>query len=130
MNDRFRLKLWDKINGIWVKEFRINQDGLVLGMYNAEQAMKKRFVLVQCTGLKDKNGKLIYEGDMVRAFYTTPQGKHIEKFCEVEFRRCAFWVRDRIGAFYLDNENCIYEVIGNIYENKELLNETNTNNTL
>lgn len=71
--------------------------------------------LEQCTGLKDKNGKLIYEGDIVN------DG---EQYAKVIFDKSCFCYDDGSGyyedlAFY--HIHC--EVIGNIHENPELLEE-------
>ena len=69
----------------------------------------------QYTGLTDKNGKKIFEGDIV-AFG--------------EYRYTVEWKQDRIGYGYTetadrmlecDGEHC--EVIGNIHDNPELLKE-------
>ena len=79
--------------------------------------------ILQCTGLKDKHGKLIYEGDIVKTIYNRPDGVIINRNCVIEYNRCAFWINYGIGASYLYNDDCIYEVIGNRYENKDLLNE-------
>lgn len=69
---------------------------------------------MQFTGLIDKNGKEIYEGDIV----TTPKGN-----CAVTFELGCFYTitisRYRLGGW---ESNCI-EIIGNIYENPELLNK-------
>ena len=66
----------------------------------------------QCTGLKDKNGKLIYEGDIVKETLT--------EFIDEEDIIVVKW--DTLNTMYnLDNsQNCEREVIGNKYENKEL----------
>ena len=69
--------------------------------------------LMQYTGLKDKNGKEIYEGDI----WETPHGnKGI-----VIFRNGAFDFTDITGQ--IPTVSYEYEVIGNIYENPERLEE-------
>jgi uncharacterized phage protein (TIGR01671 family) len=76
--------------------------------------------LMQYTGLKDKNGEEIYESDIVRwTSWSIRSGNKADKISEV------IW---RVGAWRLSGDEtwvmAIYsnlEVIGNIYENPELL---------
>ncbi|MCR5493055.1 MAG: YopX family protein [Streptococcus sp.] len=82
--------------------------------------------LMQFTGLKDKNGKEIYEGDIVR--YECCSEGYVEEVI-YDDKHCNFGTVDKDGEtfsfdalisdFYV---NC-FEVIGNIWENKELLGE-------
>jgi hypothetical protein len=69
--------------------------------------------LMQCTGLKDKNGKLIYEGDIVN--YSCLPGYSDIYACT--FNSGKFL----IGGLLISNTHLKSEVIGNIYENPELL---------
>ena len=77
--------------------------------------------LMQSIGLKDKNGKLIYEGDIVKIFHVsgTMQGKYFFDVVEWNDLRCRFDT-EKYGII---NDDDVYEVIGNIYENPELLKE-------
>ena len=91
--------------------------------------------IMQYTGLHDENGKEIYEGDIIEFSYDMFVG-NFDTFVakgKVVFEEGAFYVeafeneRTTEGEAYLlysINLDTI-EVIGNIYENKELLNETN-----
>ena len=85
----------------------------------------KRYVVIQFTGLKDKNGKEIYEGDVLRFLFTDLEVDKIDENyikARVVFEEGRFFMKDNCDSkYYFDEENC--EVIGNIYKNPELLEE-------
>lgn len=95
--------------------------------YDCDWYDSDRFTLVQSTGLKDKNGKKIFEGDIVKGkfhfhgvgWYDSGEGDY--EVCDIViFKDSKFTCR---GFDLKDVVNGSVEVIGNIYENPELLKE-------
>jgi uncharacterized phage protein (TIGR01671 family) len=83
------------------------------------------FELMQFTGLKDKNGKEIYEGDVLRYVSKNPFSLGEARKVRVYYIDARFWCNGSGIGIYLGEllveERC--EVIGNIHENPELLNQ-------
>jgi len=85
----------------------------------------KHFVLLQYTGLKGKNGKEIYEGDIVRCYSSTKCPHEIIFLDEVPGSA----IIGGMPGFYLSGLKEGYswggkeELIGNIYKNPELVKE-------
>lgn len=73
-------------------------------------------ILMQSTGLQDKNGREIFEGDIINFDY---YGRLL--IGRVEFEKgCFWWVgRDSSELVYKSHEGI--EVIGNVYQNPEIL---------
>jgi len=67
--------------------------------------------IMQFTGLHDKNGKEIYEGDIIEGLHDFGPGGWDKRLGKIEWKGDGYWMH-----YWKD-----YEVIGNIYENPELL---------
>lgn len=76
----------------------------------------------QCTGLKDKNGKLIFEGDILRFVNDDGETSNYEVYWSNDEAGWCIKKEDAFDAMDCWNETReSFEVIGNIYDNPELL---------
>jgi uncharacterized phage protein (TIGR01671 family) len=121
-----KFRAWDKARGVMLStdtdnfgdgctEWYGNEEYLMLSGIE-DMAKMEQYGLMQYTGLKDKNGKEIYEGDIVSSEQWNP------KTYQVVFEDGEFGFKNS-GDFYLNALHYLekFEVIGNIYENPELL---------
>ncbi len=139
-NDRFKFRVWDTkqnkyITNVFIMDeeitheyyynFMINQDGRLCANRNdcsdwyagndsIQYMDSDRFIVEQCTGLRDTNGNLIYEGDIVR--FVGEVGAAVGDPEVVVWEYGCFCPG---GNEPFTNSTELYEIIGNIHEQKE-----------
>lgn len=117
--NNLKFRAWDKVNKEMLKIDIIDFYSEEIMVLEDDSTMKfSDVVLMQSTGLFDKNGVEIFDGDIVRNIHTGSVGR-------------VNWCVHNTGFFYyVEKDKKDYtvfrakynlEVIGNVYENKELI---------
>lgn len=124
MEDRYLFKAKRLDNGEWIVGYlyRLSENNppfIMLRKYGERYEVDEH-TICQCTGLRDKNGNLIYEHDVAKAKYSDG----FEEITEVAYSKNGY-------SPYLNEYECEgcccrcevteIEVIGNIFDNPELL---------
>jgi len=121
MSRTLKFRVWIKSAKQWQTQENVEWTPIreIMGKGNVDD-----YVWMQFTGLFSKSGKEIYEGDILRFFYDGEEFHTGPVSWREEF---AIWgsafMLTQIEPEDLWVKECEYEVIGNIYENPELLKE-------
>lgn len=126
MTPRFRA--WDKRFSEFVEDFFVSEDGKIYkkstdtgyGIAISRETSDK-IILMQSTGLLDKNGKEVFVGDIIKCTRGCPHEVYLEKEYGGTFigGMPAIYLKGLLSEGYAWTEH--EEIIGNIYENPELL---------
>lgn len=130
MSDRFKFRVWKKAENKMVEGVTYLNPLLLDEKIAPDEA--KNHIIMQCTGLKDKNGKLIYEGDIVEFYSQSLLDAMSRKglarrvgqvVWNDEFLKFDVIVESKaVPDLCKETDDNNFKVIGNIYENKDLLN--------
>ncbi len=123
MQRLIKFRAWNGKKMYYGKELWLRDDQWWYGVAGYDTPPDKVFsgnkgtALMQFTGLKDKNGKEIYEGDIAKI-------KHRDYLGIIKMDERGYWISE--GENKTENAvlniTSVEEIIGNIYENPELMN--------
>lgn len=125
-----KFRAWDKRFSEFMEDFFVSEDGKIYKKSTdtgygiaISRETSDEVILMQSTGLKDKNGKEIFEGDIVdykgREAVIKWHGSYasfIYRFVDGLQERVSEWEPLFLAYYH-------FEIIGNIYENPELSEE-------
>ena len=105
-----KFRVWDKENKIMISCITVD-----IEWHRMATKDKDRYIRLQSTGVLDKSKKMVFEGDVVS------YSKASMPYFEVVFRDGSFRAVNKRGAEFGITKFIPVEIIGNIYENPELL---------
>ena len=121
MSREIKFRAWDKRHRRFYSPI-LGRDGRAMTVVDSEIGSSNDDALMQYTGLKDKNGKEIYEGDVVKSKHKATWEVRWDDLKDDRwalFRSETDWPQLPLTKKHVEREK--YEVIGNIYESPELI---------
>ena len=131
MEDRYLFKAKRIDNGEWVQGALFNGEShCIIGQeikfspYTEHECKivgheVDRDTICQCTGLKDKNGKLIWENDIIKCKFGIAVAVWDKSEWRIKLVKDNIWRKDL--HYWVVEDNQRTEVVGNIFDNPELL---------
>ena len=114
MTDRFKIRVWDKVFNLYWPYKDIK--GNIAWLLFPDNDNIENIEIEQCTGLKDKNRKLIYEGDLVNLEgYGVCQVIWSDDTAEFMFKNLNEDLREHVDTMLMYD----WEVVGNIHKNQD-----------
>ena len=134
MNDRLTFRIWSKERQKYEHPSYVEETSLLV----LARLSEERYTVEQCTGRKDANGNLIYEGDIILSnldyggtyfvIVGDVRGYCYDAVAVVEYKQYLANGKETCGglsstAYHIITDHGPCEVVGNIHENPELLED-------
>lgn len=122
MSRELKFRIYDKTSGYYVAIldndcFNIEQ---VARIILELETLKHEYIIEQYTGLTDKNGKEICEGDIVEQFVCGVRERSTNWFVRWNQKECCFELQYLKGSLFgstMMSDDNVYEIIGNVHDN-------------
>ncbi len=136
---KLKFRAWSKGEGCWCGAFSIHKTGMISDMIDAKIDKssglalsdahwgENDLIVTEYIGIRDIKGKDIFEGDIVKNEYGTigvieyRQDVFCAEFIINQISKVVDWTDDFYDEFGMRNYFTQVEIIGNIYENPELI---------
>jgi uncharacterized phage protein (TIGR01671 family) len=119
-----KFRVWDKQKSQFVEDDLLFEQGEEDGETSSIRLVQRKldryhgYIIQQYTGLKDKNGKDVYEGDIIKVFWLDMEPYNAK--VRWDTYETGWYPK---GVLTTKHEQVSFEVIGNIFQNPKLLKQ-------